>query len=96
MAQASQLPKPDRDKVHHLFNGLRNGGVNENTSRIELEKEFNKAFAYMAAQEAVNDELASMLEAMEADAVNPNLGVMVEELIESKTGKKGASRDELD
>jgi len=61
MAQASQLPKPDKDKVHHLFNGLRNGGVNEATSRVELEKEFNKAFAYMAAQDATIDDLSMQL-----------------------------------
>ncbi len=59
------LPKPDKQKVHHLFNGIRNKKVNPDVAIASLQVEFNKAFAYIAACEGLNDELGAMLEAME-------------------------------
>jgi len=43
--------KPDRDKVHHLFNGIRNNKVDQTTAMHGLEVEFNKAMAFIIAQE---------------------------------------------
>jgi len=43
--------KPDRDKVHHLFNGIRNNKVDQTTAMHGLEVEFNKALTFIAGLE---------------------------------------------
>ena len=60
------LPKPDKAKVQHSFNGLRNGGVDATAARVGLEVEFKKALAYMDAQDGAIDDLTILLNNMGA------------------------------